>query len=87
MPVQGAQTDTLKADPRGSSRGCPSIIREAGDEPAGAAITSMRVVWTLEDQELYKEVLRQHGRSMQHLCAALPNKCASLAVHYKCCQL
>ena len=85
MPMQGGmqdtQTETLKADPGGSSRGCPNVISDSGDEPAGATITSMRVVWMREDQELYKEVLRQHGRSMQHLCAAFPNKCASLASH------
>ena len=74
MPMQGAQTGTLKADPGGGSRGCPGVISEPEDKPAG---TAMRVVWTREDQEVYKEVLRQHGRSMQHLCAALPNKCAS----------
>ena len=87
MPTQGAQTGTLKADPGGGSQGCPSVISEPEDKPAGTAITSMRVVWTREDQEVYKEVLRQHGRSMQHLCAALPNKCAALAPHYSCCQL
>ena len=84
-PMQGnrqdTQTEAHKADPGGTSWGCPSVISEAGDELAGAAISSMRVVWTREDQELYKEVLRQHGRSMQHLCAALPNKCASLSPH------
>ena len=84
---QDAQTDTHKADPGGNSRGCPSVISEAGDELAGAAITSMRVVWTREDQQLYKEVLKQHGRSMQHLCAAFPNKCAALSPHHTSCQL
>ena len=79
--------DTDKAGPSGGSRGCPSVISEAEDELAGAAISSMRVVWTREDQELYKEVLRQHGRSMQHLCAALPNKCAPLSPHHVPCWL
>ncbi len=46
----------------------------AGSEVPDKAGNSIRVVWTKEDEDLYKEVLRTHGRSMVHLCAAFPNK-------------
>jgi hypothetical protein len=41
-------------------------------------LNSIRVVWSREEEELYKEVLRQHGRSMARLSAAFPAKCAPL---------
>ncbi len=39
-------------------------------------MSSIRVVWTKKDEELYKEILEKHGRSMARLCAAFPNKYA-----------
>ena len=60
-------------------RNAPSADSEAAHGGATAEVphvaeNSIRVVWTREDEELYKDILREHGRSMVHLCAAFPMK-------------
>ena len=46
----------------------------ADTEVPDKAGNSIRVVWAKEEEDQYKEILREHGRSMVHLCAAFPNK-------------
>lgn len=53
-----------------------AVPASANPEAPGAAVSSIRVVWTKKDEALYKEILKKHGRSMAHLCAAFPNKYA-----------
>lgn len=75
-----ASEPTQEADAKVS--GAQSKDSKAAEDSAQAgpaAISSIRVVWTREDEELYRKVLRKHGRSMEHLCAAFPTKYAPAA--------
>ena len=70
LPMQdsGAEVTTISSGGTEASHGSPT------SETHDTAHNSIRVTWTVEDKELYRDILRKHGRSMMHLCAAFPMK-------------
>lgn len=79
MQLISEKSTCLMQESAAEAKNIPSADSEAAHEGAAAELhniaeNSIRVVWTKEDEELYKDILREHGRSMVHLCAAFPMK-------------
>ncbi len=70
LPIQESADEVMTI----SSGGTEAAHGSPSSGAPEVAQNSIRVTWTAEDKELYRDILRKHGRSMMHLCAAFPMK-------------
>ena len=70
LPIQDSAEEVTTI----SSGGTEAAYEGPSSEAHDTAHNSVRVTWTAEDKALYRDILRKHGRSMGHLCAAFPLK-------------
>ena len=80
IAVEGVAISSLNRHLATEAAALAAMATDADAEAGAMTLNSIRVVWSREEEELYKEVLRQHGRSMARLSAAFPAKCAPLTV-------